>query len=205
MKRMLLPVLAAILLTGCAKAVPTFDPAQIQASAVAQAGTMMAMTQAAIPTKKPIPPTKRPSPTPTLDLTFLATPTVDILQSPVVTATTGSVGSDPCAPGAPLKPLDPGAAGPTINILLVQNLTKTTVLFYAYLHKTSFGECGGRGISIPANQSISWADMKTGCYSFSAIGSGKIPVKGFLNSCIQDVQHKWTVRVYTDRIAMVGP
>ncbi len=41
-----------LLLSACgAKAVPTVNPAQVQASAVAAANTMVAMTQAAVPTE----------------------------------------------------------------------------------------------------------------------------------------------------------
>ena len=52
-----------LLLSACsAKAVPTTDPALVQASVVAAASTMLAMTQAAMPTETPIPP---PATTPT--------------------------------------------------------------------------------------------------------------------------------------------
>ena len=49
--RRLLPAIAAVLLivsAACAPAEPTVDPAQIQASAVAAASTMVAMTQQAL-------------------------------------------------------------------------------------------------------------------------------------------------------------
>src|SRR5271157_2153248 len=62
-----------LLLSACStKAVPTVDPALVQASAVAAASTMLAMTQDAMPTATPIPPTvaatDTPQPTPTIPL-----------------------------------------------------------------------------------------------------------------------------------------
>ena len=59
-------VVLLLLVTACAPAVPTVDPAMVQASAMAAASTMIAMTQAAIPTatETPVPsPTPLPSPT----------------------------------------------------------------------------------------------------------------------------------------------
>ncbi|HEY9151300.1 MAG TPA: hypothetical protein VIN60_00325, partial [Anaerolineales bacterium] len=54
---LLIATVAAFLLSACgAKAVPTIDPAQVQASAVAAANTIVAMTQAAMPTETPVPP-----------------------------------------------------------------------------------------------------------------------------------------------------
>ena len=60
-----------LLLSACgAKAIPTIDPALVQASAVAAASTMVAMTQAGMPTETSTPPavapTETPQPTPTI-------------------------------------------------------------------------------------------------------------------------------------------
>ena len=55
---MIVATMLAFLISACgAKAVPTIDPAQVQASAMAAANTMVAMTQAAIPTETLAPPT----------------------------------------------------------------------------------------------------------------------------------------------------
>jgi hypothetical protein len=205
MKRILLVAMPlALFLTACgAAATPTIDPAQIQASAVAAAGTMIAMTQAAIPTPTPVPPTPPPSPTPQPSPTLLASPTLSLVFTS--SAPTLGAGGDPCAPDAPYKPLDPGAAGPVIRNLEIDNLNKGSITLSMYLNKTEFGECGGRGFSIAGNQSINLSDMKIGCYSASAFVNGKTPSKAFGNFCIKDDTHKWDIKVYADRIVLISP
>lgn len=70
-------VLTSILLLGaCApQATPTVDPMDVQHTAEAAAFTMVAQTQAAIPTSTPIPPTATESPTPLPTLTSITSPT----------------------------------------------------------------------------------------------------------------------------------
>ena len=67
MKKLItISMLVAVLLTACGpKATPTMNPADVQATAFAAASTMVALTQAAIPTATPIPPTETPVPLPT--------------------------------------------------------------------------------------------------------------------------------------------
>lgn len=141
MKRALLmiTVLLAILLTACgAQATPTTDPAQIQASAVAAANTMVAMTQAAIPTETPSPqpsPTVLPSPTP-LPLPTLETTAVAFPTAVPPTAASGT-GADNC-----LHPLDMGEAGPT-HPTVIKNHTGGTLNLSLNLYKKNlFGQCG---------------------------------------------------------------
>ncbi|HLA86949.1 MAG TPA: hypothetical protein VJL10_02910, partial [Anaerolineales bacterium] len=64
MLKKLLPVLLAItiLLTACGpQGTPTLAPAEVEGTAVAAAWTIVAMTQLAIPTATPVPPTETPS------------------------------------------------------------------------------------------------------------------------------------------------
>ena len=94
MLKKILPILLAltILLTACApQGTPTMAPADVQNTAVAAAWTMVAMTQAAIPTATPLPPTETPSPTPLP--TFTAEPLIIPTLEPLIlpTATSGSI------------------------------------------------------------------------------------------------------------------
>ncbi|MGZ6316924.1 MAG: hypothetical protein ACXWNQ_06660 [Anaerolineales bacterium] len=204
MKRvLLLATPLALLLTACgAAATPTIDSAQIQASAVAIAGTMIGLTQAAIPTATPVPPTPVPSPTP-LPSPTLPLPTLSGVA--ISTGLTPGAGGDPCAPGAPYKPLDPGATGPNVKNVEIDNMNKGSIALSLYLNKTEFGECGGRGFSIGGNQSINLYDLKSGCYSAFALVSNKTPSHASGAFCMNDQTHKWDIKVYADRIVLVGP
>ncbi len=195
--------LFALVLSACAPAAPTVDPAQVQASAVAIANTMVAVTQAAIPTPTPIPPTPLPTPAALPTPTPLPLPTLSLVAASSV-PTLGASG-DPCAPDAPYKPLDPGAVGPVIRNLEIDNMNKGAITISMYLNKTAFGQCGGRSFSIGGNQSINLSDMKIGCYSAAAFINGKVPSKAFGSFCIKDDTHKWDIKVYADKIVLIGP
>ena len=214
MKQILFVAAALILLmsTACAQATPTVDPSQIQASAVAAANTMVALTQAALPTATEVPPTPLPSPTElptstpeplaTLDLSF---PTAS-LPTAASGSTGGTTGGDPCAPDAPYKPMDPGAAGPTIRNLLISNNTNGSVILSLYLNKTSFGECGGRSFNIGPHGTLTLLDdMKIGCYDAGAYITGKTTSKSFGSFCIKDDTHKWKIEIGLDVIKLDSP
>jgi hypothetical protein len=210
MKQILFVAAALVLLlsSACAQATPTVDPAQIQASAVAAANTMVAMTQAAIPTATDVPPTPLPSPTELPSPTPEAIATLDLSSFPTASAPTtasGTTGSDPCAPDAPYKPMDPGAAGPKIRNLDISNETAGTVTLSLYLNKTPFGECGGTAFNLGKHQDISVDYMKIGCYDAGAFINGKTPSKAFGHFCIMDNTHKWKILVGTEVIRLIGP
>ena len=78
MKKLFILTLASILfLSACGTpAEPTISAEEVQGTAVAAAMTMVAQTQAAIPTATPIPPTDTPAPTP------LPTNTIPPLELP---------------------------------------------------------------------------------------------------------------------------
>ena len=114
MLKKILPIILAltVLLTACApEGTPTMAPEDIQGTAVSAAWTVVAMTQAAIPTATPLPPTETPSPTPLPTFTAepLNIPTLEPLE-PLILPTATSAPSDPnnC-----LKPLNVAEAGPT--------------------------------------------------------------------------------------------
>lgn len=141
MLKKVLPILLALsfLLSACGAepAAPTMSPADVEGTAVSAALTMVGLTQAAIPTATPLPPTETPSPTPLPTFTQqpLSIPTLEQLILP--TATTSSAGADECN-----KPLNVGEAGPT-NPMRIENATTGTIQYMsAFLNKNPFGQCG---------------------------------------------------------------
>ncbi len=206
MRRILfVSVLVALLLAACAPAArPTIDPAQVQASAVAAANTMMALTQAASPTETPVPPTPLPSPT----LEPSPTPAAALPTFPVaVSPTAGSSGSGDCN-----HLLDVGSAGPTTT-LLIRNDTKGTVLFSMGLSgKNSYGQCGYLGWSVPKSQSITVSVPMTAtnkgdpCYWASAyIQDPKRPATVSGGGYCMNITDKWTFDVGYDRMKLTPP
>ncbi len=88
-----LTALMVLLSSACgAKAVPTVAPSQVQASIVAMANTMVAITQAAMPTKTPVPPTDTPTVTPQPAATIPPLPTVAASPTVVASVNSGSSG-----------------------------------------------------------------------------------------------------------------
>ena len=195
-------ILVSVILSACATAAPTADPVeQVQASAVAAANTMVALTQAAIPTATPIPPTPLPSATPLPSPTLLALPTLSIEGSPTIEPPSGSAGSDPCN-----APMSANPAGP-LTTLKINNGTKAPVTVSVYLYKTKFGECGYRGYNLGPLDSVYLTDLPQGCYSaFALINDPKKPSKAFSSQLMcPNNDDKWTMVVQTDVIKFYSP
>ncbi len=166
MKRFVfITALLALLLSACgAPAVPTIDPAQVQASAVAAASTMIAQTQAAIP------PTPVPTDTPQATPTPLDTPTAFVLPTSVLASpTTSSSSGDPC--NAPLPADVPG----TKTIIVIQNKSSGQANVSLYLEKTKFGQCGYRGYQLPKGNSVTITDLTYGAYDLLVWINGSKP------------------------------
>lgn len=89
MIKKIIPTLAllAVILSACGgqPAEPTLSPEQVQGTAISAALTMVAMTQAAIPTNTPLPPTEAPSPTPLPTYTPFPSPILDFAFLPTAT------------------------------------------------------------------------------------------------------------------------
>ena len=116
----------AFLLTACGpQGTPTMTSAEVEGTAVSSAWTMVAMTQLAIPTATPLPPTETPSPTPSPTFTPLPSPTLDPALVVAPTSTTAS--GDPCE-----KPLVSNPDG-KLTRLRLQNETGAPVTFSIYL------------------------------------------------------------------------
>ena len=143
MLKKILPILIAltVLLTACApQAAPTMSPADVQGTAVSAAWTMVAATQAAIPTNTPLPPTAVPSPTSLPTFTpaaLLVIPTLQPLDLASPTAAAGASDPNNC-----VKPLHMGQAGYLHNVR-IENESPGTVNVSLNLYKPNlFGECG---------------------------------------------------------------
>ncbi len=136
MLKRILPVLLAltVLLTACGpQGTPTMSSAEVEGTAVSAAWTMVAMTQAAIPTATPVPPTETPSPTPLPTFTPLPLPTQEALVLPTATQ---AGGDDNC-----LKTLNVAEAGPQSNVRF-ENRSGGKVTLSLNLGTNAFGQCG---------------------------------------------------------------
>jgi hypothetical protein len=196
MKRFFILTLASILLlSACGTpAEPTMSVEEIQGTAVAAAMTMVAETQAAIPTATPIPPTDTPSPTP------LPTSTVPLPTQPLVVQPTATAASDSNECN---KFLTTSAAGPTAPIKIV-NQTKAPMNISIYLEKTPFGECGYRGYSIPKKGSINIEFPQGVIYAYAWILE---PINTTVSGGPWKPNNtdKWTIYINENNMKMVGP
>ena len=94
MKQFTILLTIALLLSACgAQPAPTMDPADVQLSAVAAAFTIVAETQAALPTETPLPPTETASPTLPATNTAVALPTSSTLAPTITPAAAAGGGA----------------------------------------------------------------------------------------------------------------
>jgi len=164
----LLSLFAIAALSACApKGTPTPSVADLQATAMANAQTQIALTAASIPTATPLPPTAMPTPIPVQpteipqqpivaapELAPVAAP-VDI---PIPIPGDGSLSSDsPC--NGPLSKI----RGPQVEVTF-KNTTNGNVNLYLYSYKNAFG-CGVGNVTIAPLASIT-ATLPKACYDF---------------------------------------
>jgi hypothetical protein len=206
MKKLLIILLASVfLISACGpEPAPTMSAGDVQGTAVAAAWTLVAETQAAIPTATPIPPTETasPSPEPTSTVASLEIPTQSLagLTQPVAvqpTATTASSANE-CD-----KPLASNAPGPTSPIKII-NQTKAPVNVSLWLDKTVFGECGYRGYSVPKNNSILINFPQGNIYGYAWILE---PVNKTVSGgpWRPNNTDKWEIYISENGMKMVGP
>lgn len=139
-KLILTLALLAVLIAACGgePAAPTLAPEEVQGTAIAAAFTMVAETQAAVPTNTPLPPTETPSPTPLPTFTALPSPTPDFALLPTATQAAASSGGG----GTCDSIINMSEAGPQSNIRL-QNKTGGTAAVSIYMYTPNlFGQCG---------------------------------------------------------------
>jgi hypothetical protein len=173
---------------ACTPAVPTPDPAQIQASAVAAANTMVALTQAAVPTATPIPPTPLPSATAMPSPTLMALPTLPLGEVPTVAAAAPTSSTDACN-----APLAAAPEGPKTRVRLA-NETAGEVVLSLWLNKTIFGECGYVSQVLGPQGSVT-RELPQGCYGAGAfVTEPKQDFKAFGSGCITSDKGSANVR-----------
>jgi hypothetical protein len=199
-------VAIALLISACgAPAAPTLQAVDVQNTAVAAAFTVVAQTQAAIPTNTPLPPTEPPTQTPLPTETPLPLPTsATVISSPTTAAVSNNNnsggGTDPCATRVLSAP-----EGKETTIRIV-NTTKLAVTLSIYLNETaSKGACGYRGYTISKNNDVVITDLVQGCYNlwaWSENGKGKFYSTGY--GCINN-SDKWTFEIRESNIKFVGP
>lgn len=201
-------VVIAMLISACGTpAAPTMQAADVQNTAVAAAFTVVAQTQAAIPTATLVPPTETPTQTPLPTDTPLPLPTSATVSTVVSAPTTAAVsttssnsGVDPCSTRVLSKPEGKE------TVIRVVNTTKLGVLVSMYLNETaSKGACGYRSFNIAKNNDIVFTDLVQGCYNlwaWSDNAKGKFYSSG--SGCINN-SDKWTFEIRESNIKFVGP
>jgi hypothetical protein len=174
-------IVITMLLTACgAEVPPTMNGVDVQNTAVAAAFTVVAKTQAAIPTGTPLPPTETPTQTPLPSSTPLQFPTLQVTSTP---APVSNSGGDPCA--TRVLSWSPKGRPTTIRI---DNTTKATVTVSLYLNKTAdHEECGYRSYTIDGRNNVVITDLVQGCYNLLAWSNDpKISVKASGYGCINN-------------------
>ena len=198
----LLLVLVIMLITSAcggrieqAQATPTVDAAYLQLTAVAAAFTVIAETQAAIPTATPQP-TATVTDTPAPTNTFLPVPSSAIPSTP---GSNGNSAADPCIN----KVLPASLQGEPIRIR-IDNPINTTLMLSVYLLQAGTGsECGYRSYTLAGGQSLVINDLVEGCYTLWAWNPD--PQGYFMvtngTSCL-DSSNTWTFDISTRSIQL---
>ena len=201
---LILGVIFLLLVSACApEAAPTANPVDIQNTAAAAAQTMVAETQAALPTATTIPPTDPPTPTVLPTNTSIPLPTS---ETPGLVPTPTGLPTQPVAQAQPTSSSSDSQdicnqaltswQGPTANFAIA-NLTKPqgTIVLSMYV-ETELGQCGyliitGDSFSGPVGQYSAGAFI-TGKQNFKAFGSFRITAGN------------WKVVVKNDSIDALG-
>jgi hypothetical protein len=194
-------VVITMIISACgAPAAPTMQAVDVQNTAVAAAFTMVAETQAAIPTATPLPPTETPTQTPLPTDTPVPLPTLNVALTSTTAPVSSGSGGDPCA----TRVLAPKQGRETV--IRVVNTTNVAITVSMYLNETaSHGECGYRGFTLSKNNDIVYNDLVQGCYNLWAWSDdpkGKFRSSGY--GCINN-SDKWTFEVSASNIKFVGP
>ncbi len=197
--------LLALVLSACgsssaSQTTPTVNGEDVQNTAIAAAFTVVAETQASIPTNTLVPPTptftetpaptNTPEPSPTLDVTLTAVPTDLPTLAPTFTPQPAAAASGDCN-----KPITEWS-GPTASFSIM-NETKPqgkVILLMSVVTKT--GECGYLNI-----YSTSFTGP-VGTYSAAAFVDGKKSFKVFGSFFIQE--GGWKIIVRNDVIVAKG-
>jgi len=161
-----LVLLITLMMGACgtrgAPAAPTVNAVDVQNTISAAAFTVVAATQAAIPTATPPPPTATFTDTPAATNTLPPLPTLEATFTSVPGGNSG--GDDPCIN----QPLPAKLEGKTVKIR-IHNSTKATLALSVYLNQTTPKiVCGYRTYTITPDQALTISDMVEGCFTLWA-------------------------------------
>ena len=147
---------------GSAQATPTLNAVQVQDTVIAAAFTMVAETQAAIPTATLPPPTATFTDTPPATSTVPALPTLDATFTSVPSDNSGA--DDPCIN----QPLPAELQGETVKIR-IHNSTRVELALSVYLNQTTPQiVCGYRTYTIAPEETLPIDNMVEGCFTLWA-------------------------------------
>lgn len=189
----------SLLLSACGNTPvePTKSAEEIQATAVAMAMTMIAETQAAIPTDTMVPPTDTPVPTAIPTETPIPTATVDMaIASPTIIPTVTSQPASPTPNADPCNKALTAWEGPsaTLNILYeYKPQGKDDKVVVSLWVMTDLGECGFL------------SDLSTGPvgnYSAAAYIDGTKDFKVFGGFHLNEAQ--WDIVIRNETIVALG-
>jgi len=158
-----LVLLITLMMSACgAQATPTVSAVDIQNTISAAAYTVVAETQAAIPTATPLPPTATVTNTPAPTNTLLPLPTLGVTFTPVPNSNSG--GEDQCINQA----LPATLQGETVKIR-IHNSTRATLALSVYLSQTTPQiVCGYRTYTITPEEPLVINDLVEGCFTLWA-------------------------------------
>jgi len=193
-------LIITLIISGCgargAQATPTVNAVDLQSTIAVAAFTIVAETQAAIPTATPPPPTETPTNTPAPTVTFPPLPASQVTLTPVPNSNSG--GGDPCIN----KVLPAVLQGETVKIR-INNSTKAALAISVYLSQTvPQSVCGYRTYTIEPGQSLILNDLVEGCYTLWAWNpdpQAYFIVTNGASSCI-DNSETWVFDISTSSI-----
>ena len=141
---------------------PTINPVDLQSTIAAAAFTVIAQTQAAIPTATPPPPTATFTNTPAPTDTVPPLPPSEETFTPAPNGNSG--GGDPCVD----KVLPASLQGEPIRIR-IDNSTRAALSVSVYLQQTTpQSECGYRSYTLAPGEYVLINDLVEGCYTLWA-------------------------------------
>lgn len=161
----LLSLFAIAALSACApQSAPSPSIADLQATALANAQTQIALTAASIPTATPLAelPTPMPTPIPVLPAEILQPQIIPATQ-PVSIAPTALPGDASASSDNPCNGPLSDVNGPQVQVTF-QNTTSGDLSLYLYIYKTAFG-CGIGNVTIAPLESVT-TNVPKGCYDF---------------------------------------
>ena len=162
--RLALSLTILLIIAGCGAPAPQATPtvsSDVQATIVSAAMTVIAQTQAAIPTATPLP---TATPVPTDTLVPLPTLSGEVEVTPNPNPNGNPAGNDPCI----YQTLPPSIPGEQIKVR-IDNGTKATVsVSVNLLQNGPQGLCGYRGYTLGPGEFLVLTDLVAGCYTIWA-------------------------------------